>query len=231
MSMYRLKFILFAMLIAFLATDGMAMDPAEALLNRAKKLSISTPAEDGTTVDALLADLPAKKAETLAKVGSLKFGPGKKTLQALVDERVAPHDDAAEFSRFGLKNNDDKIGAFHRSLQEAKEAGRLSAATVAPYLSSFVTGMLELYGNGVLDSESTIDTDAISKDPVSGLPKILAHLSSLGIQISELIGERARLEKEIEQQEAMRGRKGFPKGSSGSSATLDGEDTGMGLFD
>lgn len=231
MSMYRLKFILFAMLVAFLATDGMAMDPAEALLNRAKKLSISTPAVDGTTVDALLADLPSKRAETIAKVGSLKFGPGKKTLQALVDERVALHDDTAEFARFGLKNNDDKIGAFHRRLQEAEEAGRLSAATGAPYLSSFVAGMLELYDNGVLDSESTIDTDAISSDPVNGLPKILAHLSSLGIQISELIGERARLEKEIEQQAQMRSGKGFSKGSFASSAPVGGEETGIGLFD
>ncbi len=231
--MSKLKFILFAMLFAFLATNGsMAMD-SEDLLNRAHRLSITAPAQDGTTVDKLLAQFGTDKVNALAKVPGLRFGKENKTLKALVDERLALHDDAGHFSRFGLKGKVDNIGAFHKALDAAYSQGA-SSVGVDPTFMRFARDVLGLYSDCVLEDESgKIDVDAISRDLTSGLRGVTAHLSSLGQKISKLEGERARLQKELEAEQLKGGRRTSTGSVGGSSrpGTVDLEEDGMPLFD
>jgi hypothetical protein len=228
--MSKLKFILFAMLFAFLVTNSMAMmDPNEDLLNQAHRLSITTPAQDGTTVDKLLAQFGTDKVNALAKVPGLRFGKENKTLKALVDERLALHD-TGSYSKFGLKGKVDNIGAFHKALDAAYSQGA-SSVGVDPTFMRFARDVLGLYSDCVLEDESgKIDADAISRDLTSGLGGVAAHLSSLGQKISKLEGERARLQKELEA-EQLKGARRSSAGGSSRPGTVDLEEDGMPLFD
>lgn len=202
----------------------MAMDPREDLLNRASKLAINSVANDGkTTVDSLLEELRSgDKPTILAKVDGLRFGSAAKTLQQEVDERVALHDPTGRFGDLGLAS-DERIGAFHKVLQNAEKKGASKGVTVPPYVTAFANDVLDLYKDGILDSPN-IKVAEIRSDLSAGLPKVIDELSELGATISDLQAEIVRVRAEQEKEEKKR------RSALGATGARD-PDEGMGLFE